>query len=93
MPRKPAPPGSIPPKANTKVEKDLLRRARAVADYEGKELYELLDAILRPEIDQRYRLMIRAEAEAIEEEQGADATARGSGVSSGAGRGRKGHPA
>jgi hypothetical protein len=89
MPRKPSPPGSIPPKANTKVEKELLRRARAVADYEGKDLFDFLDALLRPEIDQRYHRMIRSEAAAIEDQEESQGGPGTPGGSRAAGRGSK----
>lgn len=49
-------------KTNTKVEKELLRKARALADYEGQDLYDLLDAILRPVIEGRYKQMVKREA-------------------------------
>ncbi len=51
-----AKPGKNP--ANTKVDAELLRQARLIAAYEDKDLYEVLDAFLRPAITERYRQIV-----------------------------------
>lgn len=55
-------PESPPEKINTKVERELLRKARAVADFRDVDLYVYLDAILRDTIEPQYKEMVRSEA-------------------------------
>lgn len=45
---------SKPPTTNTKVDKELLRKARAVADKRDIDLYDYLEAILRLPVESDY---------------------------------------
>lgn len=59
--RKPKP-GGVPDTTQTKLARDVHRKAKIVATHKGVELYEYLDAILRPVVDRDFLRMIRDEA-------------------------------
>lgn len=69
MPKKPAPQGSEapkPPKITTRVAADVARMARILADDEGIDLYDYLDAILRPVVAERYQQFVRREGKKLD---------------------------
>lgn len=51
-----------PEKTTTKVSRDLLTRAKAVANHRGLDLFDYLDRLLRPLVEKDYREYIRTEA-------------------------------
>lgn len=55
-----------PRKTNTKVEEELLRKARIVAESRKVDLFDYLDALLRPSVERDYRHFVRKAAEEAE---------------------------
>ena len=53
--------GPAPQMTTTKVEVDLLRKARMVAIYRGLDLHAYVDGVLRPVVDRDYDKMIDEE--------------------------------
>jgi hypothetical protein len=51
-----------PKMTTTKVDVDLLRKARMVAIYRGVDLHEYVGGILRPVVERDYAAMIREES-------------------------------
>ena len=51
-----------PQKTTTKLDAEVLRKARTVALYRDKELFDYLDAIVRPVVERDYHKMIEEEA-------------------------------
>lgn len=50
-----------PEKTSTKVEREILRKARAVADYKRIDLFDYLDSLLRSSVEDDYSEMLREE--------------------------------
>ncbi len=56
-------PAEQPEKKTTmKVAPDLLRKAKMVATYLDKDMFEFVDGILRPAVEEMYDQMIRDES-------------------------------
>jgi hypothetical protein len=47
----------------TKVDRELLRKARALADFRRIDLYDYIDGKLRNQVETEYRQMVRKEAD------------------------------
>lgn len=59
-PKKPSSEGELPlRKTTTKVDAELLRKANSIASIRGIDLYELIDGILRPPIEEEYKRRVR----------------------------------
>jgi hypothetical protein len=58
------PPESEPTrKTTTKVDEELIRKAKSIASIRGIDLYELIDGLLRPPIEEEYRRRVRDDKE------------------------------
>jgi hypothetical protein len=55
-------------KTTTKVWADIIRKAKMVSTFRGIEMFDYLDAIIRPVITADYEKMIRGEAKEINEQ-------------------------
>ena len=55
------------PKTTTKVFVSLIRRARMVSDHRGIDLFDYIDSLLSPAVEQDYRRLIESEAKRIGE--------------------------
>jgi len=54
-----------PKKTTTKVWAELLRKANMVALHKGIDLFDYVDAILRPAVEADYARMIQAESQGL----------------------------
>jgi len=61
-PSPPPPEPANPRKTTTKVDAELLRKARHVALYKDVDLYDYIEGLLRPLIEEDYTRMIKREA-------------------------------
>jgi hypothetical protein len=52
-------PKPAPTKVSTKISSDLLRKAKVLAAYEGRDLFVVLDELLRPAVQDRYAQIVR----------------------------------
>lgn len=60
------PEGEEPKKTTMKVEPGLLRKAKMVSTYREMEMFDYIDAILRPVVERDYDKMIQTEAKGEE---------------------------